>query len=281
MVMKIKDTSRQVTFWQVPHLDNLEFLHGSNITYDYPRHMHDEHCVVLMLRGKEKTTCRGKSHDALPGNILLINAEDVHSSQSFETEYVVIKIKQNVLNRISCDVFGRESQTPHFSEFVCHDKFVFRLFLNLYRKLMVNVSLLEQESEFISTIEKLLTQQKKNYSTHQPIGKEPRYVKSVRDYLKSHYAENVSLSQLASVADLSRFYLLRVFCNRMGVAPHEYQTQVRITHARKLLRKGYSILDAALETGFFDQSHFSRNFKRISGRSPGQYLSESNIVQDA
>ncbi len=278
--MKIKDHSRQLKFWQVPHLDNLELLHGSNITYGYPRHMHEEHCIVLMLQGKEITTCRGNSHIAVPGNVLLINAEEVHSSQSFDSEYIVIKIKQNVLNRIAGDIFGREPQTPHFSEFVSHDKLVFRLFLNLYRKLIDNVSLLEQESEFISAIEKLLAQQNKNYSTLQPVGNAPRDIKTVRDYLKSHYSENVSLSQLASVAGLSRFYLLRVFCSEMGVPPHEYQTQVRITHARKLLRKGYSILDAALETGFFDQSHFSRNFKRITGRSPGQYLSESNIVQD-
>jgi AraC-like DNA-binding protein len=89
------------------------------------------------------------------------------------------------------------------------------------------------------------------------------------------------LTQLASFAKLSRFHLLRLFRTQMGVPPHEYQTQVRITHARKLLRKGYSILETAFETGFFDQSHFSRNFKRITGRTPGQYLSESNIVQDA
>lgn len=278
--MKFDANSWQLKFWRVPHLDNLELLHGSNITYDYPRHMHEEHCIVLMLRGKEITTCRGKSHTALSGSVLLINADEVHSSQSFETEYIVIKIKQNVLNRIAFDIFGREPETPYFSEFINRDKLMFRLLLNLYRKLTENISLLEQESEFISAIEQLLTQQNKNYSALEPVGKESCYVKSVRDYLKSHYAENISLSQLASVADLSRFYLLRVFRNQMGVPPHEYQTQVRITHARKLLRKGYSILDAALETGFFDQSHFSRNFKRITGRTPGQYLSESNIVQD-
>lgn len=278
--MKAEDNSWKLNFWRVPHLGNLELLHASNITYDYPRHMHEEHCIVLMLRGREVTTCRGKTHTALPGNVLLINAEEVHSSQSFETEYKVIKIKQSILNRIAFDIFGRESESPCFSEFINDDKVMFQLLLNLYRKLMENLSLLEQESEFVSAIEKLLTQQNKNYSALQPVGMEPRYVKSVRDYLKSHYAENVSLSQLASIADLSRFYLLRVFRNQMGVPPHEYQTQVRITQARKLLRKGYSILETAFETGFFDQSHFSRNFKRITGRTPGQYLAECNIVQD-
>jgi AraC-like DNA-binding protein len=279
--MKFDSDSGQIKFWRVPHLNNLELLHGSNITYDYPPHMHEENCIVLMLQGKEITTCRGKSYTALPGSVLLINAEEVHSSQSFESEYIVIKIKQNILNRIAVDIFGHKSQTRYFSEFINPDKSMFRLLLNLYRKLEENISLLEQESEFISAVAQLLTQQNKNYSALQSVGKEPRDVKSVKDYLKSHFAENVSLSQLASFANLSRFHLLRLFRNQVGVPPHEYQTQVRITHARKLLRKGYSILETAFETGFFDQSHFSRNFKRITGRTPGQYLSERNIVQDA
>ena len=114
----------------------------------------------------------------------------------------------------------------------------------------------------------------------QPIGREPGYVKLVRDYLKTHYAENVSLAQLTAITNLSPFYLLRVFGNQVGCPPHEYQTQVRIAHARKLIRKGNPISAVALETGFFDQSHFSRNFKRIVGVPPGQYYSQNKIVQD-
>ena len=126
----------------------------------------------------------------------------------------------------------------------------------------------------------MLERQNNIHSTLQSLGKDHRSIKLVRDYLKSHYAENVSLAQLTSIANLSPFYLLRVFHNQVGFPPHEYQTQVRIAHARKLLLEGKSISQAALETGFCDQSHLSRNFKRIVGSTPGQYLSQSNIVQD-
>jgi len=61
----------------------------------------------------------------------------------------------------------------------------------------------------------------------------------------------------ASITNLSPFYLLRVFRKQVGCPPHEYQTQVRIARARKLIRKGHSIAEVALESGFFDQSHFS------------------------
>ena len=65
--MKTKDSSWQVKFWRVPHLDNLELLHVSNVTHDYPRHIHEEYSVALILQGSETTTCRGVSVTAFPG----------------------------------------------------------------------------------------------------------------------------------------------------------------------------------------------------------------------
>ncbi len=279
--MKVKDNSWQLKFRRVPHLDNLELMHASNITHDYPRHVHEEYCLVIMLQGAETHVCRGKSYQAFPGDLMLLNADEAHSSKSVGTEYRIIHIHPKALNRIGFEVVGRKLETPYFSNPVIQDPKMFRLLLNLHLKLEQNASPLEQESEFISTVGLLLARHNRIHSTFQPLGKEPHRLKLVQDYLKSHYAENVSLSQLASIANLSPFHLLRVFRNQTGVPPHEYQTQVRIAHARKLIRNGHSISQAALETGFFDQSHLSRNFKRIVGIPPGRYLSQSNIVQDA
>jgi AraC-like DNA-binding protein len=282
--MKSKNNG-QLRYWRVPHLDNLELLHASSITYEYPRHMHEEYSVGIILRGVEVHTSRGISHHAPPGNLLIINADEPHSSKSVRAEYRVIKIRPKVLNQILAEGFTHNLESPHFPRPVVHDKLVFRSLLNLHLKLEQNVSSLEHESEFVSTIGLLLrrqlpARQDKSAPMLQPIGREPRYVKLVRDYLKTHYAENVSLAQLTAITNLSPFYLLRVFGNQVGCPPHEYQTQVRIAHARKLIRKGNPISAVALDTGFFDQSHFSRNFKRIVGVPPGQYYSQNKIVQD-
>jgi AraC-like DNA-binding protein len=187
----------------------------------------------------------------------------------------LIKVSPGTLDRIARELGGHTSEVSYFPKLVVSDLVVSRRLLSLHLKLEQNISALEQESEFISTIGLLLTRQNKNYSAHQRrarTGREDRYVGLVRDYLKSHYAENVSLSQLTSLTNLSSFYLLRVFHNSAGFPPHEYQTQVRIAHARKLIRNGTSLSEAALETGFFDQSHLSRNFKRIVGVTPRQYF---------
>ena len=51
-------------------------------------------------------------------------------------------------------------------------------------------------------------------------------------------------------------------------------TQIRIERAKTLLTRGWPVAHVAVETGFFDQSHFTRRFKRIVGVTPGQYLNQ-------
>ena len=279
--MKVKDVSAQWKFWRVPHLDGLELLCGSNITHEYPPHMHEEYCVVLMLKGVEITNCRGANHRALPGGLVLMNPEEVHSSRSVGAVYRIIRVRPALLGRVLSESAGRDPGTHHFDRLVVDDPLSFRLLLKLHLKLEQDASSLEHESEFVSAMGILVSRQIANCADARPPGREPRHVETIRDYLKFHHAENVSLSELTSITNLSPFYLLRVFHHQVGFPPHEYQTQVRIAHARKLLLEGKPISHVALETGFCDQSHLSRNFKRIVGMTPGQFSSQRKIVQDS
>ena len=83
------------------------------------------------------------------------------------------------------------------------------------------------------------------------------------------------------MAGLSACHLLRKFQKYFGLPPHTYQIQNRIKRAKKLLQQGSKILDVALDSGFHDQSHFHRHFKRAMGVTPGTYVKAvgANIVQ--
>jgi AraC-like DNA-binding protein len=277
-MLKAKEEFWRLKFWQVPYLGYLGLLHGSHITYKYPRHLHREYSVALMLAGKETTTCRNKSFAAFPGNIILINAEEAHDSDSINTEYRIFKIPARTLTQIACDV-THPAKSLYFPKLVIEDNLVFRLLLDLHVKLEQQGSRLEHESQFVHSVGLLLARHSGANDVLRSPTKEPQYVKVAREYIRAHYADNISLAKLTSLTTLSPFHLIRVFGRQVGCPPHEYQTQVRIEQARKLIREGHSILDVALATGFVDQSHFSRHFKRIVGIPPGQY-SHSKIIQD-
>jgi AraC-like DNA-binding protein len=97
-------------------------------------------------------------------------------------------------------------------------------------------------------------------------------IQAAREYLEEHFEKHVSLEELADIAHASPFYLNRIFRQEVGLPPHEYQIQVRIKQAQSFLQAGKSIAETAHLTGFSDQSHLTRFFKRYVGISPGEYI---------
>lgn len=96
-------------------------------------------------------------------------------------------------------------------------------------------------------------------------------VRRVRAYLETRYATKVRLATLAELAGLSVFHLIRSFRAAIGLPPYAYLEQVRVNRAIQLLRDGYPVSRVAFLTGFADQSHLTRFFKRLTGVPPGQY----------
>ncbi|MEW5961668.1 MAG: AraC family transcriptional regulator, partial [Chloroflexota bacterium] len=130
---------------------------------------------------------------------------------------------------------------------------------------------LEQESRFLEALAQMIVRHADDRPRLRPVGREHESVKRARDYIETHYADDVSLDRLAGVAYLSPFHLIRVFSHEVGIPPHTYLTQVRVQRAKSLLTQGWPIARVAAETGFVDQSHLSRHFKRNIGVTPGQY----------
>lgn len=106
-------------------------------------------------------------------------------------------------------------------------------------------------------------------------------VEAVRRHLRDHMADPVRLDDLARLAGRSRCHLLRMFQQATGLPPHAYQTQLRVEAAKGLLAAGHSISHVAAETGFSDQSHFSRVFRDLTGATPRQYQQGGGDAQRA
>jgi len=100
-------------------------------------------------------------------------------------------------------------------------------------------------------------------------GLTPRALQRVRDYMEAHLAENIELQALADIAGLSRFHFARMFKQSVGTPPHYYLMQRRLERAQMLLAESnLSIAQIALESGFGEQSHFSRRFRLFFGITP-------------
>ncbi len=79
------------------------------------------------------------------------------------------------------------------------------------------------------------------------------------------------LADLAAVSGLSRFQLVRAVARATGLTPHAYLVQRRVQMARRLIEGGLGLAEAAVASGFADQSHMTRVFTRTFGLPPGAY----------
>lgn len=101
-------------------------------------------------------------------------------------------------------------------------------------------------------------------------GLRPTVLRQVVQYVDAHLHRDLSLGELAGIAALSQFHFARLFRQSMGISLHRYVRERRLEEAGRLLRDTTLTLAAVAElTGFADQSHFSREFKRRYGVAPG------------
>lgn len=119
----------------------------------------------------------------------------------------------------------------------------------------------------------------RNYCTIQPRlssdsdGLSRSTLQHVTEYIHAHLDRDLKLIELSTIAQLSPYHFLRLFKQQMGITPHQYILQRRIEKAKYLLQHSeLSIADIAVRTGFCDQSHLTRCFKRIIGVTPKQLL---------
>ena len=173
------------------------------------------------------------------------------------------------LQQAAEELAERPGAIPYFSSPVIHDPRLNQQLIELHRTLETSPSPLERESRLLWNMAQLVHRYASPRPSVKSVGKEHRVVQQVRDYLMNHYTANISLNQLANLVNLSPLRLLRTFRKQVGLPPHAYLNHVRVHQARRLLAAGWSIADAALETGFNDQSHLHRHFKKMAGRDAG------------
>ena len=103
-----------------------------------------------------------------------------------------------------------------------------------------------------------------------------RLISQARDFILDHYADPMSVDDMAQHFFLSREYFIRLFRRVTGQTPHAYLTQVRIEKAQDLLRSpDLSVKAVAAQVGFNDQHYFTKVFSKHTGMPPTQYQRRS------
>jgi AraC-like DNA-binding protein len=100
-------------------------------------------------------------------------------------------------------------------------------------------------------------------------GLSPTLKNSICEYIESHLDERISLDVLSTMAGLSPYHFARAFRQSLGTPPHGYLLQRRLERVKQMLRDSkLPLSEIAVATGFSDQSHMARHFRRLTGMPP-------------
>jgi AraC-like DNA-binding protein len=179
-----------------------------------------------------------------------------------------------VVADVVAEAAGRTGGLPLFADPVIHDPAVATSLRRLQRALAGGTAL-ERDERLSAAVLALV----RRGSTRPLIGGAARLTTSdaagiaarVRALLDERYADDLPADYLAAAAGRSRFAAYRAFKAAYGLAPSEYQRQVRLRAARRLLARGDHLAQVAADVGFADQAHMTRWFVRSYGLTPGSY----------
>jgi AraC family transcriptional regulator len=231
---------------------------------DVPLHTHEEASFVLILGGSYLSSAVNAGSECGAATLIYNPPLTTHRDRfkSLAGRFLTISIsRESFRSALDCAALPETAATFTSSEV-----------LGTARRLAGECARWEEASpllaegiclELLGLIAPLATPQR---------GEPPMWLKSAKELLHDRCAEPLRIARAAQSIGVHPVHFARSFRHFLRCTPGEYLTRCRLEKALSMLREtNISLVEAALQTGFFDQSHFTRTFKRHYGVTPRAY----------
>lgn len=257
----------------------MELRAGREVQDPYPVHWHEEYQLCLVEGGGGWLDYRRERHATPLATLFVVHPGEPHANQapdhvgcSFRSMYLPAEF----FARANAELRG-SGGVPFFSTTVIDDGATVATYRRLHRGLWRGDLPLRVEGLLCDFAELLLDRAAEPHARAAPLR---TGVDRVKELLTDRAADSLPLEELAAEAGLSKFHLHRLFREQVGMAPHAFQVQARVARAKRLLREGAPVAEAAHSSGFADQAHLTRWFRRLVLLTPAEYQRQSKNVQD-
>jgi AraC family transcriptional regulator len=249
-----------------------------------PRHEHPEHFLSVVLSGtvQYEITTKGQNlrFASRPGTIFLVPRGTVDQDNwAGPTQRIVAAIHPRLLTNL-LDETAHKSDVELTERWDLIDEHISALLVEMAADLGDGSPAGAIYGESLANALGVYLLKRYAVRPLTPVvvkGGLPGYrLKRVLDYIANSLEENISLSQLAAIAGMSPHYFSELFKQSTGRTPHNYVVRERIERAKQRLRDPKcSIVEAGLDAGFQNSSHFARIFRRLEGITPSRFRGDS------
>ncbi|MFM5095845.1 helix-turn-helix domain-containing protein [Aeromonas rivipollensis] len=261
------------SFWHDPALPFLEaraVQDGRHVCYD--KHSHAHFSIGAITGGHSHYLNQRSLQEVGPGSLVLMNPEEVHACNPIADQpwsYLMFYLDTDWL-RGQQEEAGLGSEFRPFDMTASRDPLLYQGLQHLHHQLVQAPDPLAREVACHLFSRQLLARLTPARWDDRP----PQHLQRAAELMQDDSASPLSLSQLSAVAGLTPSHFVRAFSQHYGMTPHAYLLDRRIRHARTLLKQGQPLAEVALASGFADQAHFQRQFKRRVAATPGQYRTQ-------
>jgi AraC-like DNA-binding protein len=260
-------------FWFHPNFDGLGLFSAQFMGQRYALHTHDTYVIALITRGCEHVRIGKRSVVAPAGSVFVVNPEEWHDGEaagcegwSYRTFYPSVKL----ISRIAREL-GQDPE-PVFPSALLRDPLIGQA-LALAHTRSLALEPLAAETAMLVALRRLVLGSADRVSKPELADSSAAHCRmlSYEQLIEANLAETIDLQQLARAGGVTRYQVIRDFRKAAGVTPTTFVRDRRLRRASAMLMRGASLVEAALEAGFADQSHLTRAFRAAHGLTPGTY----------
>ena len=250
----------------------LDLLHA-RMTEPYAPHVHGVFSIGVCTDGVEVIRYRGGQHYAAPGSVVILEPDEPHTGGPAGPGEFTYRVMYPAAELLTELLDGDPGWVPWFPEGVVEDPWLAAGLRRMHAALCAETDPLAAETRLSWLLGELVRRHAAAppaaWTSRECYGVARRVTARLADQLR----EPPALAELAAEAGLSRYQLVRSFRAEVGMPPYAWLAQHRVARARVLLERGYRPAEAAIQTGFADQAHLTRWFRRYYGITPGAYRS--------
>ena len=259
--------------WKFNTFDGLELVSSKNIQMDAPRHFHEGYAIGIAVNGLQTIILQEDDFIIAPSSFMFLDPKEMHAHKAFDHipwSHKMLYISPEYISWLQKNRLIHLKGALSFTVPLAMQNGLYQRFYALHSTITTQAENRFMAKEFDQCMAAIFNE----YTTDEPVRLNVNLrerMLEVQDHIDRNFRENLNLEKLSKNFHLSKFKLIRNFKQNKGITPNEYLTVLRVEKAKRFILEGYSLVTAAVEAGFYDQSHFSHNFLKYTSFTPGQF----------
>lgn len=270
--MARRDKKNRTTYWNSDFVPGMSLMRADFTAHDYAPHTHDAFVIAITEAGGAEISSGRIVGPVRPSVLFVSNPEERQAARMgsskrwlYRSLYLTEQAVTHIARRLGIET------VPYFTQSMFEDADLIVRFGRLHRILEADEDALQTEEALVDTFSGLFRRYGCGGARPERTPQDQTTANRIIELMRARYHERLGLDELANVAGLTSFQLIDLFKRTVGLTPHAYLIQLRLSAACRHLRRGYTLTESALAAGFYDQSALTNHFKRCYGITPLQF----------